>query len=148
MTLMEEYDRRRERAAQDAENSARLAQSYAVFITEGTGTSHYEERVPFGLTFIEKPVVSYASMCDVEEIAGFFDVEVEDIDLPHCTGYVVEWDQDERDFYVGCWVAAKVAFTGALPGEGADNIVTVEHHFTFSAVGMKDIPPDMQDAVE
>ena len=67
------------------------------------------------------------------------------VPLPHCTPYVTEWDQDERGFYVGAWVAVVVSFgpldtvdIGAQPG--------IEHHFTFSGIAIKDIPIDLDDA--
>lgn len=147
MTLLDDLDRRRERAQRDAENGARMAQAYAVFTTTGQGTSQYEQRVSFGLTFIEKPVISYASMCDMEELADVLEVDAEDAVLPVCAGYVTEWDQDERDFYTGCWLAARVTFPSA-DAIDPEAMPVIEHHFTFSATGMKDIPPNLADAVE
>lgn len=160
MGLIDDLDKRRERAAQDGENSARLAQSYAVFKTVGLGTSQYEPRVPFGLTFTEKPVVAYGSECDVEELADLLPIgegatgaeDADDVVLPQCTGFVVDWDQDERGFYTGCWVGAVVSFPPSnrypYPDELNEVQVEVGHHFTFSAIGMKDIPPDQSDQVD
>jgi hypothetical protein len=147
VTLLDDLDRRRERANRDAENSARLAQAYAVFTTEGQGTNQFEERVSFGLTFVEKPIVGYASMCDIEELADILEVDVEEVPLPVCAGYVTHWDQDERDFYTGCWIAARVSFP-SLDLVDVQALPIIEHHFTFSAIGMKDIPPNMEDETE
>lgn len=112
MTLIEDLDKRRERANQNAENSARLAQSYATFITTGVGSYQHHKRVKFGTTFIEQPMVSYGCVVDIEALADAlgYGEDSEDIPLPLCTGYVTEWDQDDRGFYIGCWIAVRVWF--------------------------------------
>lgn len=151
MTLMDELERKRERATRDAENSARLAQAYAVFTSVGQGSTQYKKRVPFGLTFTEKPVISYAAEVDSDELRDVLEDYFEgdppeddsSLSFPQCTGFVTSWDRDERDFYVGCWIAANVRLEG-IP----DVDVSVSHHFTFSGIAMKDIPPDQEDAVE
>lgn len=147
MGLLDDLDRRREQEGQHSENSARLAQAYATFTTNGQGTTQYEHRVNFGLTFIEEPVVSYGSMVDIDFLADALAVEdSDDVKLPLCSGFVVNWDRDERDFYIGCWVAARVYY----PPEDLvafEAQPEVDHHFTFAAVAMKDIPFDSTDAV-
>lgn len=146
MGLLEDLDRRREREQQTRENSARLAQAYAVFRTTGQGTQQWSERVDFGLTFIEKPVISYASSVDIDELADLMGLEdTLSVPLPTCAGFVVTWDQDERDFYTGCWVAVRVAFP-SLDFVDPTLMPEVEHHFTFAAIGMKDIPPETEDS--
>lgn len=141
MGTLDDIDRRREEVARDRENSARLAHSYATFVTTGIGSIQYAKRVKFGLTFIERPIVSYAAQFDIDELADLLDIEnADDIDLPMCSGFVVNWEQDERDFYTGCWVAVRI---------DADPVpMEIEHHFTFAAIGLKDIPPDATDATE
>lgn len=148
MGLLDDLDRRREEAARHWENSARMAQAYAVFETTGQGTQQFEDRIDFGLTFIEKPVVSYASSIDVEALADLLGIEDEtETPLPNTSGFVTHWDQDERDFYVGCWVAVRVNFP-FYDYVDPELQPDVEHHFTFSAVGMKDIPPAIEDATD
>lgn len=146
MGLLDDVDRRRERELQTRENSARLAHSSAVLTTTGLGTHHFEERVEFGVTFIEKPAVAYGSACDVDAVADALELEdADETPLPLAAGYVVAWDQDERDFYIGCWVSVKVGF----PWDDlidADVQPTIEHHFTFAAIALKDVPPDLTDA--
>ena len=152
MGLLDDIDRRREASLNDRENSARLAQAYCVFVTTGQGSIQYEERVDFGLTFIEQPVVAYGSYFDLDELANELDVEDTDtVPLPSLTGLVLEWDQDDRGFYVGCWVGARVYFApdagvgmAVVPAEATPEI---KHHFTFSAIAMKDIPPSVEDPI-
>lgn len=111
MGLLDDLDRRRELAARDAENSARLAQSYAVFTTKGQGTLIHNKRIKFDTTFIEQPIVSYGCVVDLDEVADELDYgDSDDMPLPVCTGYVTEWDQDDRGFYTGCWVAVRVYY--------------------------------------
>lgn len=148
MGLLDDLDRRREEVQRTQENSARMAQSYAVFKTTGQGTMQYEERVDFGLTFIEKPIVSYASGCDVDDLSDILGIEDSDeVVLPICAGYVTHWDQDDRDFYAGCWVAVRVNFP-SLDMIDPTLMPEVEHHFTFSAIGMKDVPYEINDAMD
>lgn len=147
MTLMEDLDARRERAAQDKENSARLAHSYATFTTTGQGSIQHPKRVAFDTTFTEKPFVQHGCVVDVDALGDALGQDSEDVTLPLVTGYVTEWDQDDRDFYVGCWIGARVAF---LPDDLVDVEAqpSIEHHFTFSAIAIKDIPTDYTDATD
>jgi len=145
MGLLDDLDRRREDANRHWQNSARMAQAYAVFRTTGQGTQQYEERLPFGLTFIDKPIVSYASGCDIDDLAELLELDdSDDCPLPVCAGYVTHWDRDERDFYVGCWVSVRVNFP-SVDMVDPTLMPVVEHHFTFAGVGMKDIPPEVSD---
>lgn len=155
MSLLDDLDRRRERVANDKENSARLAQSYAEFTTTGLGSIQHNKRVKFGTTFVEKPHVSYGCIVDINDLADKQDLEDEDlVILPLCTGYVTEWDQDDRGFYTGCWIAVRVYYPTELSsGSTPVEIIPcedpeVEHHFTFSAIAMKDIPTDTTDATD
>ena len=145
--LIDEFDQlRREREMRDRENGARLAKSFAVFRTTGQGSHQYEERVDFGLTFIEKPVVAYGSFCDIDDLADVQNLEdADETPLPVTSGFVVNWDRDERDFYIGCWVAVRVNFP-TIDEVDPEAMPEMEHHFTFSAIGMKDVPPDLTDA--
>lgn len=138
----EEAEYRRQELDRHKENAARLAQAYAEFDSTGQGSIEYERRIDFGLTFIEKPYVAYGAELDLEALDDLLGKESEDNGvpaLPMCAGYVTEWDRDDRDFYVGCWVAARVNFP-TYPVVDATVEVQVTHHFTFSAIAMKDVP--------
>lgn len=145
MGLLDDLDARRERQLNDKENSARLAHAFSSFTTNGQGTIQYEHRVDFGLTFVEEPAVSYGSYVDIDELAELLGIEdSDDAKLPLVSGFVSAWDQDERDFFTGCWVSVRVWFPpeDAVPFDAAP---AVDHHFTFAAVGMKDVPVDVED---
>lgn len=137
----EEQEYRRQEIDRHKENAARLAQAYAEFDTAGQGSIEFEKRVDFGLTFIEKPYISYGAIIDLDALDGLLGKESEDNGmppLPLCSGFVTEWDRDERDMYVGCWIAARVWFP-TTPFVAVDVAVNVTHHFTFAAVAMKDL---------
>ena len=147
MALLDELDARRERTNQDDENSARLAQCYALFTSTGLGSYQHPGRIAFDVTFIEKPFVSYAAAVDPEDLSdavGFGGSD--EVPLPHCTGYVTGWDQDERDLYIGCWVSVRVHYSDT-DGVEADVQPEIEHHFTFAGIAMKDIPTDATDRI-
>jgi hypothetical protein len=158
MSLLEDLDYRREVAERHRENAARHAQAFARFTSTGQGSVEYAERVDFDLTFIEEPIVAYGCFVDADELADLQNRS--DVVLPNCTGFVTEWDKDERDFYVGCWVAARVHFpledfqeeTEIILGEtpfptiNTDmNQAVVKHFFTFQGVAMKDVPVERVD---
>lgn len=142
-TIVEELDDRRHLSDQVQENSARLAQAFATFDTTGQGSKEFDERCTFGVTFIEKPIVAYCSELDMDVLADMQNVEAGEMPiLPITSGFVTEWDTDERGFYTGCWVAVRVYF----PYEDLIDItmrVEFTHNFTFSAVALKDVPVDV-----
>lgn len=145
MGILDEYESRRHESARHRENSARLAQAYAKFETSGQGTLEFDERVDFGLTFIEEPYMAYGSFCDTDALNELQGLEPgESPLLPNCTGYVTDWDLDERDFYVGCWIGVRVNFS-PLDLMDPQMLINIKHFFTFSAIGIKDIPPLLTD---
>lgn len=155
MALLDDLDRRREDELRDRENSARLAQAYASFDTKGLGTIQYKGRVGFGLTFIERPMVSHAAYCDMEELMDTYypDSDLTDdeneISLPVCTGYVTDWDEDERGLFIGCWIAVRVYMPlEDWPNPASSPMPKIEHHFTFAGIAMKDLPFRREDAVD
>lgn len=145
MGLLDDVDRRRERRERDSENSARLAQAHAIFTSTGTGSMQHNRKIKFGTTFVEMPVVSHACYMDTEALADQLEVgeEADDLPMPLCTGIVTEWDQDDRDFYIGCWIGVAVYFASGFTGAAV-----IDHHFTFSGIAMKDIPTDNTDQVD
>ena len=140
----QDIETRRAADARHRENRGRLATAHARFETTGTGSTQFEDSVEFGLTFIERPFVSMGYTIDIDALAEALGIDEEDseVPLPQVTSYVVEWDQDERGFFTGAWCAAVVAFAPdvVLP-EGF--LVAVNHHFTFAATAIKDVPVDV-----
>lgn len=127
------------------ENSARLASAYAAYRSTGQGSKEFEKRADFGLTFVERPFVAYSAIIDLDELGELLNIdEKDDIPMPLVSGMVTEWDVDERGFYIGAWVGCRVHFP---PEDGVplDAKVRVEHHFTWQAIAMKDIPLDVRD---
>lgn len=137
MPLLDDMDRRRETAGRHRENSGRLAQAYADFQSTGQGTLEYEERIDFNVIFTEKPFVAHTCVIDTDGLKEL----IGRVALPQCTGFVTEWDTDEKDFYTGCWVGVRVDFALA---EMIDYFVqvVVDHHFTFAGMAIKDIEPE------
>jgi hypothetical protein len=141
---MNDIEIRRAADARHHENRARLAYAYARYATEGVGSTQFEDAAEFGLTFIEKPFVSVGAEVNLDELAEALGIDEEalDIPLPHTSAFVVDWDRDERGYYVGAWCAGVVTFpqTLTLP-EGF--LLEVTHHLTFAGVGIKDVPLDV-----
>jgi hypothetical protein len=127
------------------ENTARLASAYSNYESTGQGSIEFARRTDFGLTFIERPFVSYGAVIDLDELGDLLDIAGgEDTPMPIVTGMVTEFDIDERGFYVGAWVGARVYFP-TTDGVPVDAKVVCEHHFTFQAVAIKDVPLDVLD---
>lgn len=154
MTVYQNLDHRRQEAERHRENSARLAHSYAQFVSVGQGQTEYPKRVPFDLTYIEMPFVSYGCVFDLdlwnEQVDDGTSEDEGPAPLPHCTGFVTQWDKDERGFYLGCWVAVMVTFPaedGVLGMPAVDPALKPEinHHFSFAGIALKDVPPDVVD---
>lgn len=127
------------------ENTARLASAYSHYRSTGQGSIEFARRTDFGLTFIEKPFVSYCAVVDLDDLAELLDIDGgEDTPMPLVSGMVTEFDIDERGFYIGAWTGARVYFP-ITDGVALDAAVKVEHHFTFQAVAIKDVPLDVLD---
>lgn len=142
LEVLEEQERRRAEIERHRENSGRLAQAFAKFDTEGQGYVEFADRIDFGLTFVEQPYVTYGSALDLDDLADLLDLEPGATPpLPLASGFVTEWDRDERDFYIGAWIAVRVYFP-MEDGVTADVEVPVTHYFTFTATAIKDVPLD------
>lgn len=147
MGLIDDLDRRRAQVEITRENRSRIAQAYGSFSSTGLGTFHYPDRLGFGLSFIEKPYVCHAGEVDLEALTDVLGiVPPATVPLPHLTGYVSRWDQDDRDLYVGCWVSVRVEFP-VVDLIDPSVLPVIEHHFTFAAIAMKHIPLDGADKV-
>lgn len=167
MPLIDDLESRRVEAERHKDNSARPAASYARFTTTGQGTIEHPDRIKFDLTFIEEPVMAYGNFVDIDKMHEL-QVTRNPI-LPVCTGYVTEWDVNDRGFYTGCWIAVRVYFgyeDFGIPITTVDptqadvntalnetrkaavekmNQAEIQHYFTFQGVGIKDIPLDVTD---
>jgi len=137
---------------QNAENTGRLAQAYAVFETTGWGETAFEDCFDFRLTFVEVPVVAYGSrlisasaLPDDNE-----DEKLVDTRFPRCSGMVYEYRQNSQGFYVGAWCLATVDtrspyITTTITD---DPNYTIEHWFTFTGIALKDLPAEAMAKVD
>jgi hypothetical protein len=140
-------ERRHGEQERHRENSGRLAMVYQRFETTGQGSFEFEERIDFGLTYVEEPFVAYGSYVDLDDLANLLDLDNDTAPpFPVTSGHVTNWDQDENDFYVGAWVGVRVYFP---PGDEVlvpiDALTVVRHHFSFQANAIKDVPLDVRD---
>lgn len=121
------------------ENKGRRAGVFANFTSTGQGVVEFEDVVAFGLTYIQKPWVSYGASIDVDSIRDQLELDENDSipALPISMGYVTEWDMDTKGNYVGAWVAVSIFYPS---GYSSEIDVPIEHFFSFDAIGLKDIP--------
>lgn len=134
MTYTETLQARADARSRNSENRGRMAHVSTTYVTTGIGTFEFQDRMDFGLTYIEKPAVHYGTEIDSDDVRDALVLTDNDpITLPQCTGSVTKWDVDANGHYVGAWCTVAIAFT-------ADVIVT--HHFSFMAIAIKDIPHD------
>lgn len=116
---------RRALLTQTAENSARTATVQATIDTTGVGDFVDENVVTFGLTFFEKPIISYGMCVDGDGI--------EDSGLwPISCGGVYRWQLDKCGHWIGAWCWVSVS--------RAEADLPLEHHFTFTGTARKDVP--------
>lgn len=146
--FFDDLEKRRAEVERHQENSGRMAEAFGRFKSTGQGSIEFDERVDFGLTFIERPSMGYGCEIDLDEYDNMLGKEatvgMETPPMPICTGYVTDWDTDDRGFYVGAFVGVRVwiPYEGNVP---VDFNVEVFHHYTFKAVAMKDVPIDLRD---
>jgi hypothetical protein len=138
---MSDYlEQRRAEVERHRENSARGAQAFAVFTATGQGSVEFPDVVDFGLTFVDQPMVSVGVVIDADELRDALELDEDaDLPIPVITGFVTDWDRDDRDYYTGAWCAASVYFPPAylIPTELEPSF---DMHFTFTATAIKDIP--------
>lgn len=144
MALLDDLDKRRGQVEITNENRARLAQAYGSVVTTGIGTTQIQDPILFDTTFIERPFISGAPLVDPEALGDALGYDPDVVPMPHCTVFVTHWDQDERDFYIGAWVAVKVTFD-IFDAVDFTAQPVIEHHVTFHGIAMKDIPVDLTD---
>jgi hypothetical protein len=126
---------RREYIRRNAENSTRLATAHGRFQTTGWGEIEFEQCFVFGLTFIEKPSMSYGYSIaddDVEPVLTRF---------PRSAGFVSRWKMNEKGFYVGAWCAVVVEDQSTLVATTEDDPnYLLDHDYRFEGIAMKDVP--------
>ena len=138
---LDDLERQRAELDRHAENSARLAEAFARFTTTAQGSIEFGERVAFGVTFTEEPYMSYGAYIDLDELDDKMGNTPSSLtpQMPLTSGFVTDWDRDDRGFYVGAWVGVRVWYPYES-GVSPDLDFSMSHHFSFKAVAMKDVP--------
>jgi hypothetical protein len=130
--------------ARDQANKGGPASAHCHVVTRGAGTFVFTDRIDFGCTFIEEPFPAFASKVDLDDAEDKWGLDANNQPpLPQCTGYVHEWDLDEKGNWVGAFVTVRVTDPDAAPLTG-DNLA-IRHYFTFFAVAIKDLPDNTED---
>lgn len=125
-----DLERRRQLLGQIAENSSRLAFSFARYDTTGWGEMRCATAIEFDCVFRERPFVSSSSEIDESTlVAGQF---------PRVTSGVCAWIRNSKGFYTGAWVYV-VVDPGDKTAQTIPNYV-MSHHFIFAGIAIKDLP--------
>lgn len=142
----DELQRRQDALARNRENHGRMASASTEFYTTGVGTYEAEEPVDFGLIFVEKPRPHYCTEIDTTALRELMDIDEGDpVDLPNCSGAVLDWDIDDNGYYVGAWCAMTISSAYLAVDVDLASLIEVTHHFDFHGTGLKMLPEDPTD---
>lgn len=141
MVGQEEIQRREAEQARHRENKGRLAFVSQSYSTAGQGVVEFEDRIDFGLIYIEKPWPSWGHELDPDTVAEILATETPAV-LPQVTGYITEWDLDDHRNYVGAWVAVGVVFPSPIP---VDATISIKHYVSFQGMALKKVPTVFDD---
>ena len=131
-------ERRRQQVQQVNENSARLAQAFAMYDSTGWGEFTVQAVFDFGLTFVEEPVVAYCYALDGDTLV--------DTRFPRAWGGVYKWKLDSKGFYTGAWVFFVVETRSSfIETSAAEPGYEINHYFTFTGIAYKDLPTYLFD---
>lgn len=134
-------ERRRASLARNAENASRSAFATQTFEVSGAGVIEFPKSAQFGLTFISRPTISVGCLIDMDELAAAYGLSQSATPpVPIVTGFVTEWDTNERDWFVGAWCAVNVYWNAGAPSDA----FTFEIDFTFRGIGIKDVDPEVR----
>lgn len=122
---------------QHKENQARLAVSYADYVTTGWGEFEPDYSFDFNCIFVDQPFVSEGTRVDEKTplVAQQF---------PTCKVGVSRWRQDADGNYTGAWLWFKVmqieyqVWRYSFPEEYA--YYRIFHHVRFEGVALKALP--------
>lgn len=138
---MDELTRQSSDRARNSENRGRLAHAYGRFVTSGPGSIEFTEPLQFECTFVELPFISTGHYLDINDWANVLDRGPRDLtSFPQATAYVIDWDLNDRGFYIGAWCGAAISYPGDIP---LDVQIEIRHHFTFSGNAIKDFDPSL-----
>jgi hypothetical protein len=130
-----------------AENSARLAQSFGVKLTEGWGEFVFDTAITFDAPFLRRPTVSYGwSLLDEDNAE-----QLRTSRFPRATGGVIRWDRSSLGFYTGAFVVITVEDRSPFiePTDPDPNpVYKIVHDFGFLGTAMKDLPSMLKGDVK
>lgn len=136
---MMDLTRATEARARHQENKGRLGQHHELIKTDKLGTRVVNRPIEFATVFTERPIFSYGSEFDLEEIEDLHDTDPpKAFPVPLSAGHVVDWTVDRR----GLWIGATVALSIHVVGDAAFPAGTkfpMIHHLLFTARAMKDV---------
>jgi hypothetical protein len=135
----ENMEARRGQVEAQRENTARLAKSFARWVTTGRGEIQVDSVFFFTCTFIAPPL--FTSGFEIDE-----STPLKDGRFPRVNAGVWQWKQDTRGFYTGAWVYFTVDSLG--PGQDYlrdDPLYKINHHLCFEGIALKDIPAYLLD---
>lgn len=135
-----DQDNRRQRQNQIGENSARQANAWATFLTTGWGEVEFPDCYEFDLTFAERPFVSHSYVVLSNDLTDEDEILVP-TRYPRAYGGVYGWKQNSHGFYTGAWCFAIVDTQSPyIATVEVDPNYTIQHHYTFMGLGIKDLP--------
>jgi hypothetical protein len=148
-----DMERRRSEVNRHGENAPRLANAWASYKTTGWGEVSFPNCHEFDLTFAERPYTHYGHVVlsnSLPVTSPGSDEVLIDTRFPRCSGGVYQWKVNSRGFYTGAWVYVTVdtqsPFIQAVYEEPN---YTIQHHFTFEGIGIKDLPEyDVDEGAE
>lgn len=142
---LEDVARRDAERRRHRENKGRMAGVYTYASSTGQGYVEYDELIDFGLTYIEQPFVSVGHVLDLDELRVLLGMDADDpfVELPQCTGFVSQWEQDVKGNYIGAYLAVQISWGSGIP---FDAQVEIQHSFSFHGVAIKSIPDEVGTA--
>lgn len=140
--MVEALERRRAEDARNYENRTRTAHASQTFEVEGSGVVEIPKVAAFGLTYIERPFVSVGFIIDLDELALAYDLNDQAVPpVPIITGFVTDWDLNDRGWYVGAWCGVNIYWTTGPPPEP----FPFQVDFNFRGIGIKDVDPAVRE---
>jgi hypothetical protein len=131
-------ERRRSQLSAQAENTARMAKTYATWTTKGIGEIFVPTVIAFDVVFVEEP-------CFTSGIALAPGVELVTGHYPRAYAGVYEWSMNTDGHYKGAYLYFVVDTIG--PGQvlGQEPSYEIIHHLAWEGTAIKDLPFHLLD---
>lgn len=130
-------EQHRSRIDQHKENQARLAVSYASYMTTGWGEFEPDTCFDFNCLFVEPPFVTDGIEVDQK-------TPVQQNRFPQSKVGVSRWRKDASGNYTGAWLWFKISTVDyqiwRYSYPGSDPNYTIFHHIRFEGIALKALP--------